>query len=489
MVAVARAQRRALAKPQPSITLIPVSDQLTPAAIGWLHRPTEQVALLASPAMRNQASRLKAWFDSRSKAPKTVILPWNDGSYLEMLKQAEKLSSSLMDEIRPQIVINLTGGTKPMSMAFQHAFGKHRDQFASPLHGDYVDTNHQVIAELLAENPVDTPMRSVLNITDMLALQGIEAISAQSSASGYQKWLQREELFSLLLAPESQDWLRTWYQLLALVDSLINPRRNESNKNVEVFDRDFAVNWVGGIRSQPKLRVTLKHRNSNTWNQLQDALQGKFGDLLKRYHVCTIEFGAASGESFTLKFNRSPLDEFSFAQGSWFEAWIASHLEKDGVDEWAQGLSFKHGNATNELDVVVVCGNQTLVIEAKSGQQNREYGGQPRKGTETVYKFDSVAGKIGAHFNQRWLVCLREMQGNDVERAIQHRISIFHSGSTGKNVETLAALPAKLAAWAQQRTLQKDSAFIKSRISSPNIAGANNPPGKSWHKPKTKPKP
>ncbi len=41
-------------KPEPSITLIPVSDQLIPAAIGWLHSPTDQVCLMVSDIMKKR---------------------------------------------------------------------------------------------------------------------------------------------------------------------------------------------------------------------------------------------------------------------------------------------------------------------------------------------------------------------------------------------------------------------------------------------------
>lgn len=470
-------------KAQPSLTLILVSDQLAPAAIGWLHQRTEQVALLATSSMKKKAEQLQAWFAGRAQPPTTRIMDWRDDSYPELLAQSERVATALTVEDRPNVVVNLTGGTKPMSMALQRAFGKHREQLGHALSGACVDTQHKVITDMLAQTPTDTPMRSVLNILDILALQGVKAVSAQSACRDYQRWLARSDFFELLLAPESRAWLRVWYQVMCMVGDLVNPRKNNAKAGIvqhcTAQDREFLVEWVSGPRRAPKFRVRSKNANSPAYADLRDALEGTFGRMLREQQACRIGYpGKPQETGFTLAFERSPLDELAFASGNWFEVWIATQLLDLQIDEWAQGLSIKQDKSSNELDIIALCGNQTLVIEAKSGGLNKS-NGVDRKGSDALYKFDSVAGKIGTLFSERLLVSLQPLNPNDLERARTMGIKVFQGGAHNTHAKSLADLRQHLLQWVERCRLDDIQDFKPSHFEAPQLAGAKDQPGRT----------
>lgn len=449
-------QRLGEAKQQPSITLIPVSEQLVPAAIGWLHQPTEQVALLTSPRMKPQAKRLKAWLDARDDAPTTRILEWPGDDYASLLEQADTWATKLAMESRPQLVINLTGGTKPMAMALQRAFGKHRHSYGKALSGPYVDTEHGLIEDLLGEPATTVPMRSVLNISDMLSLQGLQVESAQSANPAFANWCQRQDIFDLLLSSRSSAWLGTWYKLLGLADDLVNPRRNKGGKRMQERD-DLHIEWRG-TQAEPEFVITGKKSKRHNWQGLKNALSGKFGQALQAAGVCDL---ALQEDTLTLRFDRTALDEFAFASGVWMEAWLATQFAAENVDEWAQGVSFKNKGVKNEFDLIALSGNRMLVAEVKTANLGRD-GIEDSKATETVYKLDSVAQKLGRYFNVRWLVSLRPLPSSDIQRAQRHGIVVFHTGEPSADAHRLDDLPKHIRGWQQRCHLERDPAFTPS---------------------------
>ena len=464
-VAAARARKAAAQKP--SISLIPVSDQLAPAAIGWLHMRTEQVCLLASSGMLKRAEVLKSWFSSQENAPKVNLLEWDDSSYAALLAGAEGWVAKLAGELRPQVVVHLTGGTKPMSMALQRAFGKRAEAFGEILHGLYVDTAHRQIEDLLAPERATLPMSGVLNINDMLALQGFQVLSAQSASPGYEQWLARAPLFELLLDDRARAWLPAWYALLSMADWLINDRHNRK-RNTRKSD-DFAdVEW-NGSRQQPTFAIVIRDPRKHNWRGLRNALRGKFGAALADCGVARVQLSDTE-DRLEIAFDRSERDEFAFAAGGWLEAWLATQFIDAGVDDWAQGLEVSKDGAKNEFDLVAACGNRLLVIEAKTAGLTRE-GKQDSRAVEAVYKLDALADKLGRYFNDRWLVSLRKLDPMDADRAKNnHGIRVFEGE---RDPKFAASVQMAVAKWVAGCQLKKSSGFVSSRFGAPKTGGSS----------------
>jgi len=438
-------------KPRLSISLIPVSEQLAPGAIGWVHMPTDQVRLLASPSMRKKAELLQNWLKLRPNPPKVSIIEWNDSDYATLLEGADDWASKLAAEERPRVVIHLTGGTKPMSMALQRAFGKRADAFGKALAGPYVDTLHGKVEELLGQDPIATPMRSVLNIADLLSLQGFAVDSALSAHADYAQWQKREALFKLFMSSRASSWLPAWYALLAPADWLLNPRRNKQGQKRE-FKNDFVtVNWDGNVL-QPRFSISITGAKKNNWKELHRVLQGELGLALKRFGAAAIEL--TGDATLTLSLDRRGLDELAFLYGGWMEVWLASEFTKAEVDEWAQGLKVQKGGVENELDFLAACGNRLLLVEVKTGNLTRD-GKDDSAATEALYKLDSVAEKLGRSFNERWLVTLKDLNKADLERAKTQNVKVI-SGAD------FASLREEIKRWVRQGQLKQDVTLMPS---------------------------
>lgn len=449
--------------PQPDVSLIPVSEQLAPAAITWLHQPTAQVFLLASPGMKERARVLRDWLQKLEQPPKVVMLDWDDAAYESLFAQAEEWAGKLAAESRPAVVVQLTGGTKPMAMALQRAFGKRGESFARRLSGPYVDTGRKRIEDLLAHEPSSMPMRSVLNVRDLLALQGIEAKAATSSHPDYQRWLGRDKLYQLLRDKLASSWLGTWYQVLERADWLLNSRKNR--KDVRTAGNDLVgLHWDGSLDS-PAFEITSKKPEQFGWKSLQKALAGGFGSELRKHGVAAVERDTRNDGKLRLSMNREGLDELAFLSGVWMEVWLAKKFSEAGVDDWVQGLTIAQGKVKNELDLVVANGNRLLLIEVKTGQLDRD-GKTDSKATEVVYKLDSLAEKLGRYLNDRWLVSLKPLSDQDRARADTHRIKVFDG-------ENLARLDAEIREWVEKTSLPRDPSL---RPAFP-VAKANAAPG------------
>jgi CRISPR-associated protein Csx16 len=439
------------AKTQPSITLIPVSDQLAPAAIGWRHAPTEQVCLLASSGMKKKAALLKKWFEGQPNAPSVAILPTDDANYGRLLAQAEDWANRLATESRPQVVVNLTGGTKPMSLALQRAFSQHTEAFSGRLSGAYVDTSHRQIDDLLASEPMTLPMKAALNIEDQLALQGFDLKAVTSALPGYERWLQRERLFKVLMEPKSSDWRGSWYALLESADKLL---KNSGTR--KVTGPAFSSEWIGTSASPEFVFSILKPKHDAWyWKGLRKALEGSFGTALR--HAGAAQFTIEDDQTLRLRLEREPLDELAFLAGGWMEAWLSTQFRDAHVDDFAQGLEVKQEGVKNELDLVVACGNRLLMVEVKTGRLNRQ-GKEDRRAVETLYKLDSVAEKMARLFSERWLVSLTDIDPADRERAAKFRIKVFAGAE-------LQALPKAIRDWTKANRLDPLDGFSPSSFS------------------------
>jgi len=438
-------------KPLPSITLIPVSGQLAPAAIGWLHAPTEQVYLLASSGMEKKAALLKKWFEGQACPPSVATLPSDDTNYGRLLAQAEDWANRLASESRPQVVVNLTGGTKPMALALQRAFAQYAEAFSGRLSGAYVDTSHHQIDDLLAPQSRTVAMKTALNIEDQLALQGFEVKSATSALPGYEQWLGRKRLFKVLMEPKSSDWRGSWYALLESADRLLKNRGNR-----KVTGPAFSSEWIGTSASPEFVFSILKLKEGPWyWKGLKKALEGSFGAALRDAGAADVTIDG--DQTLRLRLEREPLDELAFLAGGWMEAWLSTQFQDARVDDFAQGLEVKQEGVKNELDLVVACGNRLLIAEVKTGRLNR-LGKEDSRAVDTLYKLDSVAEKMAQFFSERWLVSLTDIDTADLERAKKFRIKVF----SGANLQ---ALPKAIGDWTKENRLEPLAGFSPSRFS------------------------
>jgi CRISPR-associated protein Csx16 len=403
---------------KPSLGMIVVSAQTPPAAIGWLHQPTEEVWLLATSSVSDQTAQLEHWFAQQPNPPQVVVKGLDEKDHARLLQQAEDWAGQLAAEARPAVVLHLTGGTKLMTLALHQAFERRAEAFGSRLSGLYADTkNKQIIDPIRRDWPV-RDMQSALTVRDHLELRGYEVKNAASTQAYYSAWLGRHALFDILLE-----------------------ERNKPLRRV-LFDLFHCAQRVKSIAHQDGGRVVSVDRNAlhegSSWSDLEAALGGALGAAMKNDAGIEHCFKGKNRGRLELIFkNRPSEEEARFFTGAWLEYWLATQAMRAGVDDLA--ISFTIADkVTNEIDLIMSCGNQLLVAEVKSSG-----GGETSTITEAIYKLDSIAKRFGTDFVTPVLVSLDPIKPEPLKRAEDRRIIVLH-GDLKKSV------PAALRKWADQ---------------------------------------
>lgn len=399
-----------------SVTLMLVSDQLPPQLIGLDVHPSTDVWLVTTPAMQDKARVLQGVLAQwGADAPATQVHPIQAGSYHALWQQAQVLLDAAAQQGFGRILLNATGGTKPMMMAFVQA-AMDAGRQGRPVQVCYVDTAEQTADSLTAAAP--QRLRRVLNIEQLLACSGRVPDGAAHPSEEFRGQMERGPLNRhLLSAPE------------AVI--------RELNGSADAFDRLPPTQQAHGrIAISPALAKLLKASYVKRLPPL--------GEHLFRSGVLRAAPQLDGDAAFLEPRNAA---EVGYLKGGWLEAYVADCLARCGADEWAAGLQVK-GDKRNELDGVLAAGNRLLVLEVKTKNQRRvdDADGRNTAAEQAVYKLDSVGGQLAPVFGERWYVSARPLDVPDLERAQALRIRVF-APQAGELGQPIAALEGALAQW------------------------------------------
>lgn len=413
------------ARDERTLTLMLVSDQLPPQLIGLDLHPTTDVWLVATSAMQGKAEllqvMLKAWNAGERGAPTTRIEAIGPCAFQALRHAAHRLLEEAASAGFSRIVLNATGGTKPMMMAFvQAAIESARNGL--PVQVCYVDTADQTADSLTEAAPAS--LRRVLNIEQLIACSGRYVAGAAHPSEEFAQQMKRAELQRhLLRAPE---WVIGVINRCLMDHEKLPPAQRASGRvlldaqMVKILRRGHGY----GRRMPPLGEHLLQSGVLRRAPQLHD--DGGWMEL------------------------RSPA-ELDFLKGGWLEAHVASCMAQCGADDWAAGLQVM-GEKANELDGVVAAGNRLLVIEVKTQNQRRAADGEGERNTAAVqafYKLDSLGTSLAPLFSERWYVSARPLDAVDLERAVNLRIRVF-APDAGEWGRPIGDLPAALREWVKQ---------------------------------------
>lgn len=411
---------RARAKPSPATTIMLVSQELVPQFLGFVHNPTPRVILAVTPGMQQRAQDLRQLLRGTGHGLKDkdiISFPLSDGQgYKALLQQAEELLEALALDRTERVVINLTGGTKLMSMAFGDA-GQAAIRALEPVELAYVNTQNRCIEHIHGRNSDAQPMRPALGVREAVLASGKPDAGCASASEVFQRQMQRRSLHEALLAARIGALNRLCMEAAALL-----PGGKASGAGSPAL--------VDGAKSKPKeglfalRRFAPRERGDGS---LQESLSGKLGRLMHEHGVLA-ERPAVHGDLLYLRFtHRSELD---YLNGGWLEAHLASIVAQAGPDDWACGVQVgAEKGRNNEIDLIVTCGNRTLLIEAKTAnlsrrEANRE-GESASQAQNAIYKLDSIGHDLARNFNNNWLVSTSKLDDTDIERARDKRIELF----------------------------------------------------------------
>lgn len=442
-----------------SITIMLVSDQLAPQLIGLDVRPSTHALLITTKSMKRKAATLQQLLDRKLKAasgsdseldPTVQLKEIEAESFQQFRHHAQRVVNDCLQNGFAPIVLNATGGTKPMSMAFVEAAQEARRQ-GVPVQIIYIDTGLGVADMLTPEDPVALP--SVLNIEELIACSGRKAVACAQASPFFQQQMARDQLHEhLLRIPEAA------LGALNLVMS-----------KVESGERVGGADGVVHVTEEPLIRALATSH-----------LQGhpKLGAHLQQAGVlsCEPDF---SPQSATIRLTSK--SEIAYLNGGWLEAYVAKRLSEGDVDDWAANLKVE--GAKNELDGVAAAGNRLLMVEVKTQKQRRGHSNDDR-GTykaaeQSVYKLDSLGTSLAPLFGKRWYVSARPLDRTDLERAHSLGICVF-APKAGDKGRPISAFASELRLWVGERP--------RSMVRSPNLRRSTVPvDSENWSPQRTGP--
>lgn len=298
---------------------------------------------------------------------------------------ASKLCADLVERhADPEIVLNATGGTKPMSHGFVEVFRGIAKRII------YTDTRHRRIESLPNANAAiaePEPMRDVLDVPRYLAAQGLHFSKAASDSPDFRERMQARKTAAKFLARNAinlESFIRT---MNALAD--------------HALDRD-------GRLVQPMQSLNYPPDPRHAW---ADAMH----ELVKAKCI-----GWREGESNVVFIDA---ERTQFVRGGWLEEY-AFHIVHDdkpfdarmGVEVLIEGSD----RARNEFDVLACHGNQLLFIECKTLKFE-----EGRNDNDLAYKLKSLGETARGLFGETWLLSAQPPTPMLEERARQARVRLL----------------------------------------------------------------
>lgn len=434
-------------QPKRTATIMLVGKEHAPQLIGYRMEPTDLAVLIISKEMHKQGKALAALLQGQAAKPKVISIqvPGTDLSYADWAKHANQLFQHLFTHRDvTDVIVNCTGGLKIMSTAYAEAANLWSAR-GYAVQKSYVDSESGFIDKM--DTTPRLPIRSTLNAADLLACQGVLLESAYSAAELYKIDASRQDSIKQLLK------LSSFEGLLGELNGTLIDLEKKADFLSDPAPKDI---WVS--------------------THLDRRLRGRLGQALAKEGVLrgVPEYqgpGRDPGEllvSFSLQPTTRSQRElaFGFLTGRWIEAWLGTVLEKFGFDDVLIGanISDAHG-AKNEIDAVVVNGNQLLLIEAKTNNQRRSSptGDGDRAAAQALYKVSSVGAKIARFFAAKWYVTARPLDAADLKRAESLNVRVFHVGEAAGR----EALEQALAQWARKTKRERHAGFERTQTEVP----------------------
>lgn len=351
-----------------------ISDQLLPHVIAALHEQPERVHAIASQRMQPQAERLKRVLaDHGIETDIESNLP--DGGFEELTVFAEQFRDNLP---AGPLVVNLTGGTKLMALAFALVFRDRPDT-----QGRYVDTPRQRL-ETIFPQASESRLRSVLDYQSYLTSQGFDVREIKSDHRGWQHRTRKRRDATFQLA-----------------------------RNPRAAARIIGDTQANAAPDKPRggLAAAFQEVLSDRRNQLAETL-AEAGLLRIDNDQTTIV----------------DKDAHYYLHGGWLEeyAWLVARDVGLGTAKCEVTGQWHRGAHKNELDLIAVHGNRLLVAECKTVKYIKK---KKNKTSDTsavdIYKLDSVASKLRGLYGETLFLTQFEISAGSKARAADMNITVL----------------------------------------------------------------
>jgi hypothetical protein len=380
-----------------------VSERLIPNLIPVLMLRPERVLLVSSAEMEvlGMTDRLRDVLGSLGfPVAVTDGLPSGALSRITAFARAllEKVGGSCALE---DVVLNLTGGNKLMTLAFAQVWGPAVGKMI------YTDTAHGSLEEL--PRPGDAggasrPLESVLDVPLYLAAQGMRVRGSLSDEAAWEEGVQARRELTRYLATHAGPL----GGLIGAVNALASRALDDRGEAL--------IDPVQHFRDRPR---------------------GRWAEAVRRIE----EAGLARWDRGTA-LALADLQAARYLNGGWLEesAWlVARGLRPDDVRLGVVGDWEGTRRGTNELDLVVVHSNRLLLVECKTLRMGWDMQGD----RDLLYKLDSVGDDLRGLFGEVVLLSARDPSVLIRDRAAHHRIQVV-------GPDRLASLQRDIRDWMER---------------------------------------
>ncbi|MDO5667622.1 MAG: DUF1887 family CARF protein [Alcaligenaceae bacterium] len=353
--------------------------------------------------------RFKFLLDSQSiKAVNAPQLAPED-NFVQLLAFFTDLKEYIKSQSWTDITLNITGGTKLMSIAAYQVLS---------------DSCHQIIYLNTAKDQIQLFKRD-------------EFIQLDNKLIGVDEYLYVQRVHASKADVVTDDWL-----------SLANSRRLLTEKILN-FSNDPDNSWFVGT-------LNFQASNAIKRNRLKDGTFETVFEPKRRFNK-SIGYAAsrlleACEESGLLSYDGqraieiASIEAAQYLSGMWLEEYCYFVARELGVHEIRCGQPIvwetdsKHDDEIdNEIDVLIVHNNRMLIIECKTGNLDSNV----PTSNEIIYKLDSIASDFRGLYGDIWLLSAREIKDKRIlNRAKSQNVRIIHGAG-------LAYLKKEIQQWAR----------------------------------------
>ena len=298
---------------------------------------------------------------------------------------AKKISNTVIDQYADaEIILNATGGTKPMSLGFVEMFRGIATKII------YTDTRHRRIetlpnAALDADNTVNSidseAMRNVLDIPKYLAAQGLSYSRATSDSGPYLDRMQSRKAASKYFGRNAESLGAFFSKMNWLVNAALSP---------------------SGELISPQQSLAIESRS---W---RDAIK----------QLVDAECIDQDEQNSTIYFRNT--EAAQFIRGGWLEEYAFHILRDEKLFDTRLSVTVTGEHIKNEFDVLACHGNQLLFIECKTLRFNEN-----QNDNELVYKLSDLSEEARGLFGETWLLSAQPPTAILEERAQKARIKLL----------------------------------------------------------------
>lgn len=359
-----------------------VSDQPMPNFLPILHSVTkpEQVILAVTDKMATKADWLKKAIENRKIDVR--ILPIPNAYNLAVLQD---FFINWLDKDAPEdIVLNVTGGTKPMAIAAQEAFRMAN----KPVFYISVESDELIWLET-RQGPIK--MTTNLSLKTFFTIHGFQMEKNNRQGRLKPEW----QTYSKILVENVIQWEQALGKL---------------NRHAMLAEQRNVLDCG---------RVTAE--NTLSWDELMESLY--YNEV-----ICYQD---------RLVF-KSP-EARSFANGGWLEHLVFEAVKEvlpDSKPQLNVIIKDARGNQ-NELDVAVLVNHSLFIIECKTKRFVFKDDFQNGPAAETIYKLDSLR-KTGGLRTQGVLISFRPVGPDHKKRAEEAKISVIDQSGLPRLKQLLA---------------------------------------------------